>query len=122
MKTDWNTGDLSMVIRFLTFCRLMSISKMAVLEPGHQARVIARIDPQYAYAKNKEDLEVLGLLGSAPLSNFIRPADRAKRHTLINESKAMQIYLAQVTSDWMRKSAAVLGLDTAAQRSAVYSS
>lgn len=119
VDTEWNAGDLSMVVRFLTLCRVVSISKVAALEPGPQTRIIARLDMQYAYTKTEEELDALGLIDGI-LSDFIRPADRAKRQTLTTESEASQVYLAQLTTDWMGKTAAAVRLSIGAQRS-VYS-
>lgn len=120
INVEWDPEDYLTVIRFLTFSRLLSNSKKATLDPGPPSRVIARVDPQYSYAQSEKELDRLNLIQDVSLSKIIRPGDRAKKNSLVNECETMQVFISQLTTDWTKKLAGDVGLNSVSQRSAAF--
>ncbi|CAF4065403.1 unnamed protein product [Adineta steineri] len=106
----WNLSDYRMVTRFLSSCRLLSLYKTATLEPG-ATHISYRLDPLVVFSENKKQLDQLDLL-----TNFITHHDLPSRTTLINEMENMQIYITELTSDWISRLSDEIGLGEPIQR------
>ncbi|KAK0204605.1 hypothetical protein DFS33DRAFT_1259792 [Desarmillaria ectypa] len=119
VNTNWNPTDAWSVVRFLTFSYLLSIPKRVIFKAGPPAGMIIRVEPLLSYAETEAALEALNLVEGVPLSSIIRPGDRAKKTALVNECETMQVYISQMSVNWMKKATVTLGLSPAAQRSAL---
>ncbi|UJR11970.1 hypothetical protein I4U23_016148 [Adineta vaga] len=109
-KADkWNLSDYRMVARFLSYCRILSLNKKAVLEPG-ATRIRSRLDPLFAAAVTKKQLDDLNLIHDGPLSNFLTRDDQPTRTGLVREIENMQVYVSQLTCDWLTKLSLEMGL------------
>ncbi|KAK0204603.1 hypothetical protein DFS33DRAFT_1453146 [Desarmillaria ectypa] len=116
VNTNWNPTDAWSVVRFLTFSYLLSIPKRVIFKAGPPAGMIIRVEPLLSYAETEAALEALNLVEGVPLSSIIRPGDRAKKTALVNECETMQVYISQMSVNWMKKATVTLGLSPAAQR------
>ncbi|CAF1439586.1 unnamed protein product, partial [Adineta steineri] len=111
----WNLSDYRMVTRFLSSCRLLSLYKTATLEPG-ATHISYRLDPLVVFSENKKQLDQLDLINNDLLSNLITHHDLPFRTTLINEMENMQIYITELTSDWISRLSDEIGLGEPIQR------
>jgi hypothetical protein len=105
----WNLSNYRMVARLLSSCRLLSLYKTATLEPG-SIHICYRLDPLLVFSETKKQLDHLNLIDSDLLSNFITDHDQPSRKALINETENMQIYITELTFDWISRLSYELGL------------
>lgn len=91
---EWDLKDRTMIIRFLTVSRLLSLKKEMFLEPGPPAYIRARTNPTAVYADTEERL-----LKSLP-GIRIGPQERTGKLMLMKEHEKMQSYLSQLTTNW----------------------
>ncbi|KAK0469983.1 uncharacterized protein EV420DRAFT_1473099 [Desarmillaria tabescens] len=116
IDVSWDPTDAWSIVRFLTFSHLLSIPKRVILKPGPPAGMIIRVEPLLSYTETEAGLEALNLVESVSLSSLIRPGDRAKKTALVNECETMQVYISQMSVNWMKKATVALSLSPAAQR------
>jgi hypothetical protein len=111
----WNMSNYRMLARFLSYCRILSFQKTAALEPG-AIRIRSRIDPLYAASMTEKQLDDLNLIDDNLLSNFIASDDRPTPTALIREIKNMQVYISQLTCDWLIQLSLEMGLGESIQK------
>ncbi|KAK0204611.1 hypothetical protein DFS33DRAFT_671781 [Desarmillaria ectypa] len=116
VDTNWDPTNAWSIIRFLTFSYLLSIPKRVIFKAGPPAGMIIRVEPLLSYAETEAALEALNLVKGVPLSSIIRPGDRAKKTALVNECETMQVYISQMSVNWMKEATVALGLSPVAQR------
>ncbi|CAF1302275.1 unnamed protein product [Adineta ricciae] len=105
----WHLSDYRMIARFLSYCRILSLNKTAILEPG-ATRIRSRLDPLFAASMTEKQLDNLNLIDEDVLSSFICNDDRPTRTGLIREIENMQVYVSQLTCDWLTKLSLEMGL------------
>jgi hypothetical protein len=111
----WNLSDYRMLARFLSYCRLLSLGKTVTLEPSSN-RIYSRLDPVFASSETERQLDCIKLIESDLLSKFIAHHDRPSRTALVHDIENMQIYIAQLTCDWIMKLCLEMGLGQPTQR------
>ena len=111
----WNMSNYRMLARFLSYCRILSLQKTAVLEPG-AIRIRSRIDPLYAASMTEKQLDGLNLIDDNLLSDFIASDERPTRTALIREIENMQVYISQLTCDWLIQLSLEMGLGESIQK------
>ncbi|KAH7921637.1 hypothetical protein BV22DRAFT_1132105 [Leucogyrophana mollusca] len=113
---EWDLKDRTMIIRFLTVSRLLSLKKEMYLEVGPPAYIRARTNPTAVYMEAEAQI-----LKKLPDVTII-PADRTKKLMLVKEHEKMQSYLSQVTANWICKLAAEMALSTLMRSSIITNS
>ncbi|KAK0449972.1 hypothetical protein EV421DRAFT_1293568 [Armillaria borealis] len=116
VDTSWDPSDAWSVVRFLAFSYLLSLPKRMILKTVPPVSTIIRVEPLLFYAETEEALEALNLVENVSLSSIIRPGDRSKKTALSHECETMQVYISQVTVNWMQEATVSLGLCPGAQR------
>ncbi len=107
VKADqWNLSNYRMVARFLSYCRLLSSNKTAILDTDTKS-IRYRLDPLLAFSETKTQLDRF---------NLISDDDQPARKALIKEVEHMQVYITQLTCDWMIKLSYELGLGQSIQK------
>ncbi|EGN93941.1 hypothetical protein SERLA73DRAFT_78324 [Serpula lacrymans var. lacrymans S7.3] len=113
---EWDLKDRTMVLRFLTISRLLSLKKEMYLEPGPPAYIRARTNPTAIYAEAEAQI-----LEKAP-EITINAVDRTKKLMLVKDHEKMQSYLSQLTANWVCKLSADMLLSNLIKRSTITSS
>lgn len=89
---EWNLSNRRMVVRFLSYCHLLSSHKTAILDTDAKW-IRYRLDPLLAFSEIKAQLDQFDLTHD----------DQPARKALIKEIENMQVYVTQLTCDWIGK-------------------
>lgn len=107
----WDLDDHVTMVRVLAFCRMLSVHKKATLWAGPPAMIRYRIDPEAAYEASETALIDLFAEGDkTAFFNVVNPKDRVKRTSVEREHETMQVYVSQITADWVARLASDLKL------------
>lgn len=112
---EWDITDNTMIVRLLTFSRLLSVYTVSLRSDNTSGHTRSRPDPGLAYDQSIKELQALDSVQDSNVLEMLRKA-RPSKGAFIKEQESLQVYLSHLTANWVKKLTGSVGVSALVKR------